>query len=61
MNRRDAHAQIIEADEMALHVPAWSQGVAPLANTFHDDDYIRLEVRQLEDWLDSLIEGLKRN
>lgn len=44
-----------ESDALALHVLAWSQGVATLASAFRDEHFIRREVRQLEDWLDTLI------
>jgi hypothetical protein len=43
-----------KADGLAMHVLAWSQGVATLANAFHDENFIRREVGHLEDWLDSL-------
>lgn len=43
-----------DADALAMHVLAFSQGVATLANTFHDEKFIRQEVKQMEDWLDSL-------
>ncbi|MDI6105206.1 TetR/AcrR family transcriptional regulator [Actinoplanes sp. NEAU-A12] len=39
------------ADAMALHVLAFSQGVATLANAFGDDDFVRREVDRLEAWL----------
>lgn len=39
------------ADRLALHVLARSQGVATLANAFHDEKFIRQEVNQLCDWL----------
>lgn len=44
-----------EADALAMHVLARSQGIAILANTFHDKDFVAYEVRQLEAWLDTLI------
>lgn len=44
-----------DADELALHVLAFSQGVATLANAFHDEKFMRREVRQMEDWLDAVI------
>jgi TetR/AcrR family transcriptional repressor of nem operon len=50
-----------DAEALALHVLAWSQGVATLANAFHDEAFIRREVRQLEDWLDTLVADPKRN
>lgn len=43
-----------DADELAMHVLAFSQGVATLASTFHDEKFIRQEVRKMEDWLVSL-------
>ena len=49
-----------EADALALHVLAWSQGVATLASAFRDESFIRREVRQLEDWLESLAQSRKR-
>jgi TetR/AcrR family transcriptional regulator, transcriptional repressor for nem operon len=39
------------ADEKALHVLAFSQGVATLANAFGDEDFVRREVDRLDDWL----------
>lgn len=42
-----------ESDFKALHVLAWSQGVATLANAYRDDHYIMQEVKQMEQWLDS--------
>lgn len=50
-----------EADALAMHVLAWSQGVATLASAFHDEKFIRAEVRQLEGWLQSLASGAQRN
>jgi AcrR family transcriptional regulator len=43
-----------EADALAMHLLAWSQGIATLASAFHDEKFIREEVRQLHDWLQSL-------
>lgn len=43
-----------DADELAMHVLAFSQGVATLASTFHDEKFIKQEVRNMEDWLQSL-------
>ncbi len=40
-----------DADALALHLLARSQGVAALASAFHDDAFIAREVRQMEDWL----------
>ena len=42
-----------DADALALHVLARSQGVATLANTYRDEAFIQREVRDLNDWLDA--------
>ncbi|KYG61004.1 transcriptional regulator [Bdellovibrio bacteriovorus] len=44
-----------ESDELAMHILARSQGIATLANTFHDEKFIKNEVRQMEEWLQSKI------
>ena len=41
-----------DADVLALHLLARSQGVASLANAFHDEAFIRREVRLMEEWLE---------
>ncbi|GAA0496327.1 TetR family transcriptional regulator [Paractinoplanes deccanensis] len=43
-----------DADELALHVLAFSQGVAALANAFGDQDFVRREVERQEAWLAAL-------
>lgn len=43
-----------EADTLAMHVLARSQGVATLASAFHDESFIDDEVSALHDWLDGL-------
>jgi len=40
-----------EADALALHLLARSQGVAALANAFHDEAFIRAEAALMEAWL----------
>jgi len=40
-----------DADELAMHLLARSQGVATLANAFHDEVFIRREVEQMCEWL----------
>ena len=40
-----------DADSLAMHLLARSQGVATLANAFHDEKFIREEVRLMDDWL----------
>lgn len=42
-----------DADELAMHLLARSQGVATLANAFHDEKFINQEVKQMCDWLRS--------
>ncbi|WP_267244950.1 TetR/AcrR family transcriptional regulator [Streptomyces sp. PR69] len=43
--------QEAEADALAMHVLAFSQGVATLAHAFQDEDFIRREVQRMHDWL----------
>lgn len=43
-----------DADALAMHVLAMSQGAATLANAFHDDKFIQREVQQMYDWLASV-------
>jgi TetR/AcrR family transcriptional regulator, transcriptional repressor for nem operon len=45
-----------EADALAMHVLARSQGVATLANAFHDEVFLRKEVDQMCDWLETCIQ-----
>ncbi len=40
-----------DADELAMHILARSQGVATLANAFHDEKFIKQEVKRMCDWL----------
>jgi AcrR family transcriptional regulator len=50
-----------DADDLAMHLLARSQGVAALANAFHDEAFIRREVRLMEEWLAACTEeGLAR-
>ncbi|WP_178022103.1 TetR/AcrR family transcriptional regulator [uncultured Paenibacillus sp.] len=44
-----------EADELAMHLLARSQGVATLAQAFRDEKFIRHEIEQMCDWLSSLL------
>ncbi len=41
-----------DADALALHLLALSQGIATLANAFDDEALIRRQARLLEEWLD---------
>ncbi|GAA2866801.1 TetR/AcrR family transcriptional regulator [Streptosporangium fragile] len=40
-----------QADALAMHVLAFSQGVATLAHAFRDEDFIRREVQRMHHWL----------
>ena len=46
-----------DADALAMHLLARSQGVATLANAFHDEKFIRQEVEQMRGWLRSCLAG----
>lgn len=43
-----------DADALAMHLLSRSQGIAALANAFHDEAFIRHEVELIENWLQSL-------
>lgn len=45
-----------DADSLAMHLLARSQGVATLASTFHDESFIKQEVKQMCDWLAAQVE-----
>jgi TetR/AcrR family transcriptional regulator, transcriptional repressor for nem operon len=45
-----------DADALAMHLLARSQGVATLASAFHDEKFIKQEVSQMCDWLTSCAE-----
>jgi AcrR family transcriptional regulator len=49
-----------DADALAMHLLARSQGVAALANAFHDEKFIRQEVEQMSDWLSACTQGAAR-
>lgn len=44
----------VDADALAMHLLARSQGVATLANAFHDEEFIEREVEQACAWVESL-------
>lgn len=50
-----------DADELAMHLLARSQGVATLASAFQDEAFIEKEVGCLEAWLRSVVQDLPRN
>jgi AcrR family transcriptional regulator len=49
-----------DADALAMHLLARSQGVATLASAFHDEKFIRREVRQMCDWLNACSQAVVR-
>ena len=50
-----------DADALAMHLLARSQGVATLANAFHEERFIKQEVKQMCDWLRTCTEIAPRN
>jgi TetR/AcrR family transcriptional regulator, transcriptional repressor for nem operon len=50
-----------DADQLAMHLLARSQGVATLASAFHDEAFIKQEVKQMCDWLSSCMESAARS
>jgi AcrR family transcriptional regulator len=50
-----------DSDELAMHLLARSQGVAMLANAFHDKDFVRQEVDGMCDWVSSCAQGAARD
>lgn len=46
-----------DADVLAMHLLARSQGVSTLANAFHGDKFIKREVQEMCDWLDGCVES----
>ena len=43
-----------DADQLAMQVLSWSQGIAVMFNAFKDEAYVNREVEKMCDWLDSL-------
>lgn len=46
-----------DADALAMHLLARSQGVAMLANAFHDEKFIEQEVEQMCGWLKACMDN----
>ncbi|MGQ4877238.1 TetR/AcrR family transcriptional regulator [Billgrantia sp. LNSP4103-1] len=42
-----------DADALAMHLLARSQGIAQVANVYQDSNFVDIEVEQLLDWLDA--------
>ncbi len=49
-----------DADKLAMHLLARSQGVATLASAFHDEAFIRQEVGLMCAWLDARVQSARR-
>lgn len=49
-----------EADALAMHLLVLSQGIATLANAFHDTAFIVQEVGHMHDWLESCTRAAPR-
>ena len=50
-----------DADELAMHLLALSQGVATLASAFRDEKFIGTEVDRLDEWLTSCTSTVTRS
>lgn len=48
----------VDADELAMHLLARSQGIATLATSFRDEKFIKREVQQMLDWLKACTESV---
>ncbi|WP_431324964.1 TetR/AcrR family transcriptional regulator [Rhizobium sp. YTU87027] len=46
-----------DADMLAMHLLARSQGIATLSNAFQDEEFVRQEVEQMYGWLRSCAAG----
>ncbi|MEQ8398347.1 TetR/AcrR family transcriptional regulator [Thalassobaculum sp.] len=46
-----------DADALAMHLLARSQGVATLSSAFRDEAFVQHEVQQMCDWLDACIDA----
>jgi len=47
-----------DADELAMHVLARSQGVATLASAYGDEKFLKHEVKLLTDWLQECVKSV---
>jgi TetR/AcrR family transcriptional repressor of nem operon len=50
-----------DADALAMHILARSQGVATLANAFRDERFVTREVEEMCTWLDALTPSVALN
>lgn len=50
-----------DADELAMHLLARSQGIATMASVFRDESFVEQEVVRLEAWLRSAVQCASRS
>jgi TetR/AcrR family transcriptional repressor of nem operon len=50
-----------DADGLAMHLLALSQGIATLASAFHDETFIQQEVARMEAWLNVCVKNTTQN
>ncbi|AOK31206.1 transcriptional regulator [Burkholderia singularis] len=50
------HDADAEADMLAMHLLSRTQGVAMLANAYSDEVFLRREVKQICEWLDTVVQ-----
>lgn len=53
----EAFGRAADADDLAMHLLARSQGVATLAHAFHNETFIRREVEEMCAWLKACADG----
>lgn len=46
-----------DASTLAMHLIARGQGIATLANVFHDEKFLRQEVQELHEWVNTLTQS----
>ena len=52
--RFEEMGRVADADELAMHILARSQGAATLANAYPDEPFLEIEVRHMLAWLDAV-------
>ncbi|WP_108812993.1 TetR family transcriptional regulator [Sphingorhabdus sp. Alg231-15] len=57
--RFEAMGNSDDADSLAMHILARSQGAASLANAYPDEPFLEQEVQQMLAWLDAIADGLQ--
>ncbi len=57
--RFEAMGKSDDADALAMHILARSQGAASLANAYPDEPFLEQEVQQMLAWLDAIADGMQ--